>query len=84
MVVRVEFAQIADMGFKGEIGISGFFDISRAEANKGQSHIGIPVKQHIVIGHVEVAVVVDPLAFNGIGRAFDGAWKNHRNFLPVC
>ena len=82
--VTVKFAQIADVGFKGEIGVSGFFDIGGAEADKGQGHIGILVKQHIVIGHVEMAVVVDPLAFNGVGGAFDGAWKNHRNFLPVC
>jgi len=61
-----------------------FFDIGGAKANEGKCHIGIPVKQDIVKGHVEVAIVIDPLALNGIGRAFNRGRKNHRNFLPIC
>ena len=48
------------MHLGGEGGASAFFDISEPEAEQLIDLVDRAVEQHIVIGHVEMAVIVDP------------------------
>ena len=72
------------MGFEREVGIAGACNVRGAEAQLREGLVGIAVKQDVVIGHVEMAVVVDPLLFDCIGRAYDRGRNCHRNFCVIC
>ena len=39
LVAWLEFAQIAEMAFKGEVGIASFLHIGWAESDEGEAHV---------------------------------------------
>ena len=58
---------VIDKENKGEEAAVGCFHVIRPQAELGEHLVGGAVEQHAVIGHIEVAIVVDPLAFDGHG-----------------
>src|ERR687887_1945217 len=59
-VAGVELTQIAHMHFGGEAGMLARLDVIEAAADELEGLVHRAVEQHIVIGHVEMAIVVDP------------------------
>src|SRR5262245_30393279 len=59
-VVGIELAQVAHMHLGGEAGMAPVLDIVGAAANELERLIDRAVEQDVIVGHVEVAVVVDP------------------------
>lgn len=60
----MQFPYVCDMGFGGICGQLPRFDILQIDAQFGQTLVYSAVKQDIVIGHVEVAIVIGPLGFD--------------------
>ena len=61
------------MSLEGEDGIIGLRDISPVGADAGEDLVESPVEENVVIGHVEVAVIVDPVRFTDITEDRIGA-----------
>ena len=59
-VVGMELAQVAHVHLGGEERAVPPFHVVRPDARQRERLVDRPVEQHVVIGHVEVAVVVDP------------------------
>src|SRR5262249_6439482 len=59
-VARVELAQVAHVHLGGEAGMAPVLHIVGAAANELERLVDRTVEQDVVVGHVEVAVVVDP------------------------
>lgn len=57
---HVQFAQVADVELGREGRVAGGFGVVRAEAEDVKERVGSAVEEDVVIGHVEVAVEVDP------------------------
>src|ERR1700678_1964876 len=68
----MEFPQIADMHLGGEGGMPRLFQIGDAAAKKLIGLVDRAVEQHIVVGHVEMAVVVDPAGLDLHHRGDEG------------
>lgn len=62
-VAQVQFANIANMDFGRVGGEPAGGSIGGAHAKRYGNLVARPVEQHIVIGHVEVAIIVDPVLF---------------------
>jgi hypothetical protein len=56
----VQFAQIADMHLGGKAGVPARGHIVDTAAEQFERLVDRTVEQHVVVGHVEMAVVVDP------------------------
>src|SRR4030095_14348637 len=61
---RIAFVQLAyvphvDLG--GESRVPVIFEILRADTDQLVNFIDGPIEQHVVVSHVEMAVVIDPL-----------------------
>ena len=56
----MELAQIAHVRFHGVAGMPALLDVGEPAAEQLEHLVHRAVEQHVVIGHVEVAVVVDP------------------------
>src|SRR5579885_216133 len=63
--VRRKLAQITHMRFRGEEGSVPFARVIGTEADEEEGFIDRAIDQYVVIGHVEVAVVVDPGGIDG-------------------
>ena len=63
-IAKVNFAQVPHVAFGGEGRAVALLQISRSDAEMQPEFIDGPVHHHIVIGHVQVAVVVDPARFD--------------------
>ncbi len=63
-IAEMHLAQIANMCFCGERRSVTFFHVLRADPEFEPHLIDAAIEQHVVISHVEVAVVVDPLRFD--------------------
>ncbi len=72
------------MGFQCEKAVVGGFDVVRPESQFGKELIGGAIKQHAVIGHVEVAVVVNPLVLDGHGGGDVGGGLGHGGLDYSC
>src|SRR5262249_54915113 len=59
-VAGMELAQIAHVHLGGEAGLLARLDVIEAAADELEGLIHRAIEQHVVIGHVEMAVVVDP------------------------
>jgi len=59
-VACVQLPQIAHMHLGREGGVAALLQIGRPDTEQFVSLINRPVEQHMVIGHVHMAVVVDP------------------------
>ena len=70
-VACLELAEVADMGLEGEDGMIGLRDIVFVDADAGEDLVESPVEENVVVGHVEVAVIVDPVRFDGHDRGAD-------------
>jgi hypothetical protein len=64
----VHFAQIAHVRLGGEARKPMRFDVGGAAAEEVEGLVASAVEQHIVIGRVEMAVVVDPAWFDAHHR----------------
>ena len=49
------------MGFQGEEGIPRRLDVVGTKPHQREDLVARTVEQHVVVGHVEMAVVVDPV-----------------------
>src|SRR6478736_5606056 len=65
------FPDIADMAFGGEGGVVPLFQIARSDADLEPEFVHGPVEHHVVIGHVEVAVIIDPARLDLHDRGFE-------------
>jgi hypothetical protein len=80
----VKFPQIGDVSFKREEGAVGFLHIIRPEPDQFEGCVSRPVEEHVVIGHVEMPVVVDPLVFDLLDRRFERGRVSHRKSPDFC
>ena len=60
-VVSLQLALVEGVDLGGEIGGVALLDVVRPEPDQLEGLVHGPVEEHVVIGHVHVAVVVDPL-----------------------
>jgi hypothetical protein len=60
-ICRLQLAQIGGVGFQREKGVVGSLHIIRPEAQCFKHLVRRPVEQYAVVGHVEMAVVINPL-----------------------
>ena len=74
----MKFAQIADMHFGGEAGVPALLEVSEAAADELIGLVDGAVEQHVVIGHVEMAVVVDPGGLDPHDRGHERGGKDRR------
>jgi hypothetical protein len=65
VLALTELSEVADMGLKSENGMVGLCNIDRIDTDPGEDLVKSPVEENMVIGHVEVAVIVDPVRFDG-------------------
>ena len=63
------------MDFGGEAGVPALLQISKAATQEFVDFVDRAVEQHIVIGHVEVAVVIDPARLDPHRRGDEGREK---------
>ena len=56
----MQLAQVAQMDFRREKGVPALGDVVDADPDELVGLVHRAVEQHVVIGHVEMAVVVDP------------------------
>ena len=74
----MQLAQIAHMDFGGVAGVLGALDIIEPAADELVGLVHRAVEQHVVIGHVEMAVVVDPAGLDRHRRGDKG--REERGF----
>jgi hypothetical protein len=60
-VAEMQFLDVADMHFRRVDRHPALFRIGRPEAHHLKGLVGSAVEQHVVIGHVEMAVIIDPV-----------------------
>ena len=60
-VAKMQFPDIAEVDLGGVDGELALARIGRAEPHGLEGLVGAAVEQDVVVGHVEVAVVVDPV-----------------------
>src|SRR5690606_20343477 len=78
-----QLAHVADMGFgrvDGEPAVAG---IGRAHAHQLEGLVRAAVEEHVVVGHVEVAVVVYPVLLDLHGAGDDGRGNGRHRSWPV-
>lgn len=80
----LNFTQVRAMGFQREEAVVGGFHVIGAKAESCEHLVGGAVKEYAVIGHVEVAVVVYPLAFDSHGAGDMGCGFGHRRLVNLC
>src|SRR5436190_13481884 len=83
-IAGMKLPKIGDMGFKREERAVGALHIVRPESEEQEGLIAGAIENHIVIGHVEVAVVIDPLVLHLMNGADEGGGEGHRNFPDSC
>ena len=71
-VAGMELAQIAHVHLGGEAGQFALLDVVEAAADELERLVHRAVEQHVVIGHVEMAVVVDPAGLDPHRRGDEG------------
>ena len=76
--VDQKLAQIAHMHFGGESRVLAGLDVAEAEAEQLIDLVDGAIEQHIVVGHVEMAVVVDPAGLDPHHRRHEG--REERGF----
>ena len=72
LVAFQQLVEIADMHLRREAGALALFRVIPADAEFVEQRVERLVEQHMVIRHVQVAVVIDPFMFDGAQRAFEG------------
>ena len=68
LVALVEFADIADVDLGGENTHRALAHIVCAHAEFSEGLVRATIEEDVVVGHVHVAVVVDPARFDGKDR----------------
>src|SRR5262249_20772333 len=71
-VAGMELAQIAHVHLGGEAGLLARLDVVEAAAEELEDLVHRAVEEHVVIGHVEMAVVVDPAGLDPHRRGDEG------------
>src|SRR5436305_1897802 len=66
-VAGVELAQVADMYLGSEAGMTAVFHVVGAAADQLEGLVDRAVEQHIVVGHVEMAIIVNPAGLDPRG-----------------
>src|SRR5262249_7977025 len=90
-VAGMELAQISHMHLGGEAGLLARLDVIEAAADELEGLVHRAIEQHVVIGHVEMAVVVDPAGLDphqrgherGEEYGFEIATVEHGKFLAL-
>lgn len=77
----LQFAQIADMDFGGEEGMLALLQITLPQPCKIVEFVEAAIEQHIVIGHVQVAVEINPGRLDGHHRRDEGSKENR---FEIC
>src|SRR5712691_2931160 len=73
----MELAQVAHMHFCGKAGMLAGLHVVQAAAQELEGLVDGAVEQDVVIGHVEMAVVVDPVVLDPHHRGDEGG-EEHR------
>lgn len=64
LVIQMQFAHITKVKFGGIGRVVAGFGVFGAKAKRGIGLIHAGIKQHVVVGHVEMAVIIDPFGFD--------------------
>ncbi len=83
-IASMEFAHIGVVAFQREERGVAVLHVVRAEAHGREGLVARPVEQHIVIGHVEMAVIVGPLVLDLLDSAHERGGIGHRKFSGFC
>jgi hypothetical protein len=76
-VARMQLAQVAHVHLGGEAGLPACLHIIGAAAQKLERLVHRPIEQNVVVGHVEMAVIVDPRRLDPHHRGDEGG-KEYR------
>ena len=76
-IAQLDLAVVGDVSLDGEGGAVGARAISGVEADMVEERVGGVVEGEDVIGHVHVAVVIDPRLANGFGVQGKGLYVSH-------
>src|SRR5215510_6964625 len=79
--MKLPYVPYVDLG--GESRVPVIFQILRANADQLVNFIDGPIEQHVVVGHVEMAVVVDPLRLDPHERGDKRGEENRFEFGAV-
>src|SRR5262249_52316479 len=63
-IAGIELAQVAHVHLSREAGMPPRLDVVDAAADELEGLVDRAVEQHVVVGHVEVTVVVDPVGLD--------------------
>src|SRR5262249_21718509 len=74
-VVSMQLSQVAYVDFGRESRLIVLLEIVEANAKELVDFVDGPIEQHIVVSHVEVAIVVDPMRLNPHQRRYEGCEK---------
>jgi hypothetical protein len=83
-VAGVEFTDVGDVGFKGEERGVPLSDILGPKADGVEGFIAAAVEKDIIVSHVEMAVVVNPLVLDLVGSAFKRSRIPHHKSSILC
>src|SRR4029078_5591239 len=83
-IAGVEFAQVGQMNFEGEERIIRALYIVGSQAEKVEGFISGAIENYIVVSHVKMAVVVDPLVLHPVRGTHEGRREDHRYFSHSC
>src|SRR5262249_24811840 len=76
-IAGMKLAQIAHVHLGGEAGLLTLLDVVEAAADEFEGLVHRAVEEYVVIGHVEMAVVVDPARLDPHHRGDEGG-EEHR------
>src|SRR5262245_16794140 len=82
-VAGMELAQIAHVHLGGVAGVLARLDVVEAAADELERLVHRAVEQHVVVGHVEMAVVVDPAGLDPHQRGDEGGEEYGFEIVPV-
>ena len=83
-IASTKLLEISNVSFEREKGAIGLRCIIRTQAEQQKGLIAGAIENDIVIGHVEMAIVIDPLVLHLVDGAYEGRGEGHRYFLDSC
>ena len=84
LVAKVQFPDIAEVDLGGVDGELALACVGRAKPHRFERLVAAAIEQDIVVGHVHVAVVVDPVLLDLKDRGNEGrGWFRHGDFRAV-
>ncbi len=74
-VAGMKLAQVAHMHLGGEARVPAGLDVVEPATDELEGLVHRAIEQHVIIGHVEMAVIVDPARLDGHHRGDEGGEK---------